>query len=61
MRRVGGLVVEERKEGEDLKLACLLTCFSGQAQLVCSQEIPAGVGGWDDRMNEENGWRKRHA
>lgn len=56
-----GLIMEKRKKSEDLKLTCLLTCFSGQTQLVCSQGIPAGVGGWNDRMNKEEGWKKIHA
>lgn len=43
-----GIGYGEGKESKVLKLAylrCWLTCFSWQAQGVCSKEIPAGVGG----------------
>lgn len=48
----------EKRDNEDLNLAYLLLW---QAQLACSQGMPAGVGGWDNRRSEEGGLRRRSA
>lgn len=42
--------MEERREGEDLKLSCLLGWLA--YWLLGSQGQPAGVGGWDNRMSK---------
>lgn len=48
----------EKRENENLNLAYLLIW---QAQLAGSQGMPAGVGGWENRMSEERGLRRRSA
>ena len=57
---LGGLYLEEREENKDLKLAYLLswpTCFPGRIGWWVPREcLP--VGGWDNRMNGEEGWRR---
>lgn len=56
----GGVDLEKRKESEDLKHAYLLCWYLllWQPWLKGSRGIPAGAGGWDNGLREEEGWRR---
>lgn len=47
--------MEERRESKDLKLIYLLVY---QAWLMGSQRMATGVGSWNNRIIEEEGWRR---
>jgi hypothetical protein len=55
--------LEERRERENSEadvyasMVCFLLQHSG---LIGFQRIPVGIGCWNNRMNREEGWRRRY-
>lgn len=53
-------VREEGKQGSEICLSALLAyLILWKALVVISQGMPATVGGWNNMMTEEEGWRER--